>query len=95
MKTEKIKADLDFSSYEVDHFLSHDNNKKVLLKFKDETGGKPIREFIALKPKLYLLDLNGKSKLQITPSFQPHSYSFTEKNYHHHHHQPPPSLSFT
>ena len=42
------------------HFLFEDTNKKVVLKFKDETGGKPIREFIALKPKLYSADLNGK-----------------------------------
>ena len=57
---EKIKADFDFSNYDKDHFLFEDTNKKVVLKFKDETGGKPIREFIALKPKLYSVVLNGK-----------------------------------
>ena len=57
---EKIKADFDFSNYDKDHFLYEDTNKKVVLKFKDETGGKPIREFIALKPKLYSVVLNGK-----------------------------------
>ena len=57
---EKIKAGFDFSIYDEDHFLFEDINKKVVLKFKDETGGKPIREFIALKPKLYSVVLNGK-----------------------------------
>ena len=60
---EKIKADFDFSNYDEDHFLFEDTNKKVVLKFKDETGGKPIREFIALKPKLYSVVLNGKQNL--------------------------------
>ena len=57
---EKIKADFDFSNYDKDHFLFDDTNKKVVLKFKDETCGKPIRELIALKPKLYSVVLNGK-----------------------------------
>ena len=57
---EKIIADFDFSNYDEDHFLFEDTNKKVVLKFKDETGAKPIREFIALKPKLYSVVLNGK-----------------------------------
>ena len=57
---EKIKADFDFSNYDEAHFLFEDTNKKVVLKFKDETGGKLIREFIALKPKLYSVVLNGK-----------------------------------
>ena len=35
-----------------------DTNNKVVLKLEDETGGKPIKEFIALKLKLYLLVLN-------------------------------------
>ena len=57
---EKIKADFDFSNYDEDHFLFEDTNKKVVLMFKDETVGKPIREFIALKPKIYSVVLNGK-----------------------------------
>ena len=40
---EKIKADFDFSNYDEDHFLFEDTSKKFVLKFKDETGGKPIR----------------------------------------------------
>ena len=52
---EKIKA-----NYDEDHFLFDDTNKKVVLKFKDEAGGKPIREIIALKPKLYSVVFNVK-----------------------------------
>ena len=80
---EKIKADFDFSNYDKDHFLFEDTNKKVVLKFKDETGGKPIREFIALKPKLYSVVLNGKQNLS-HPS-TPHSYLLQKKI-------PPPTL---
>ena len=54
-----MKADLDFSNDNENHFLFDDTNKKVVLKFK-ETGGKPIREFIAIKPKLSLVVLNSK-----------------------------------
>ena len=58
--SEKIKADFDFSNYDEDHFLFEHTNKKVLLMFKDETGGKLIIELIALKPELYSVVLNGK-----------------------------------
>ena len=57
---EKKQADFDFSNYDVDHFFFDDTNKKVVLKFKEETGGNAMREFIALKPKLYSVVLNGK-----------------------------------
>ena len=58
IKTDDIYRD--FLNYDEDHFLFEDTNKKIGLKFKDGTGGKTIREFIALKPKLYLVVLNGK-----------------------------------
>ena len=57
---DKTKADFDISNYDEDHFLFEDTKEKVVLKFKDETGGKPIREFIAPKLKLYSFVLNGK-----------------------------------
>ena len=41
--------------YPSDHFLFSNVNKKVVLKLKEEAAGKIIEEFIALKPKLYLL----------------------------------------
>ena len=42
---EKTKADFDFSNCDEDHFLFEDTNKKVVLKFKDETNGELAREF--------------------------------------------------
>ena len=61
---EKRKADFDISNYDEDQFLFEDTKKKVVLKFKDETGDKPISEFIALKKsKLYSVVLNGKWKV--------------------------------
>ena len=57
-----MKADFVFSKNDVDHFLLDDTNKKNVLKFKEETGGKAIREFIGLKPKLYSAVLNSKKK---------------------------------
>ena len=57
---DKMNADFDFSNYDLDHFLSDDTIKKVVLKFKDETGGIAIRVFITLKPKLYSVVLNDE-----------------------------------
>ena len=60
IKTEDVYADLqklsdsfDVSNYPSDHFLFSNENKKTVLKFKDDAAGKIIEEFIALKPKLY------------------------------------------
>lgn len=38
-----------------------DGNKKVVGKFKDETCGVPIKEFVALKPKVYSFLCDGHS----------------------------------
>jgi|GEM_PF-1267341 len=54
----------DRSGYEMDGYRQKDNtNKKVVGKFKDETDGVPIVEFVGLRSKMYsiLLD-NGKEK---------------------------------
>jgi hypothetical protein len=54
----------DRSGYEMDGYRKQDNlNKKVIGKFKDETDGVPIVEFVGLRAKMYsiLLD-NGKEK---------------------------------
>ena len=60
VKTEDIyedfnffQSDFDFSNYPSDHPLYSEENKKVVLKNKDEMGGKIVEEFVALKPKLY------------------------------------------
>jgi hypothetical protein len=72
IKTEDIYKDnyenkeyFDMSDYNMeDEYRRCDNtNKKVIGKFKDETSGVPIVEFVGLRPKMYsiLLD-NGKEK---------------------------------
>lgn len=43
----------DTSDYPSNHMCFSVNNKKVLGKFKDESNGIPILEFIGLRPKLY------------------------------------------
>lgn len=49
----------DYPSY---HTLHSTVNKKVIDKFKDETAGHPIREFVGLHPKMYrsVLKKNGR-----------------------------------
>ena len=39
-----------------------DENKKVIGKFKDETAGLPISEFVGLKPKEYALTTDSYEK---------------------------------
>jgi len=48
-----FKQHFDFSEYSEDHPLYDLTNKKVLGKMKDETKGKSITAFCALKAKLY------------------------------------------
>ena len=62
IETEDIYKDMaaesgffDFSDYPNEHFLFSEANKKVIGKFKDETNGSPIHEFIGLRAKLYCL----------------------------------------
>ena len=60
---EKMKEQFDFSDYPKDHFLYDDTNKKVIGKFKCETSGVPITEFVGLKSKLYSFTTEkGESK---------------------------------
>ena len=53
---EDMKADADLydtSDYPKDHPLHSNINKKVIGKFKDETAGVPIAEFVGLRAKMY------------------------------------------
>ena len=43
----------DTSDYPKRHLAYSDVNKKVLGKFKDETNGNPIKEFVGFRPKMY------------------------------------------
>lgn len=58
-----LKANFDFSNYPVDNPLHDNSNKMVTLKFKDEMGGKIIKEFIGLKPKMYSIAYENKQKM--------------------------------
>ena len=49
----------DTSNYPKDHFLFSNQNKKVIGKFKDETGGLPIKEWIGLRAKMYSMKLEN------------------------------------
>ncbi|XP_031549115.1 uncharacterized protein LOC116286691 [Actinia tenebrosa] len=53
----------DTSGYPKEHFLYSAKNKKVIGKMKDEMSGKPIVEYVGLKPKMYsVLKLDGVEK---------------------------------
>lgn len=52
----------DFGNYPRDHELFSKCNDKVVGKFKDETAGVPIREFVGLKAKMYSILYDGKEK---------------------------------
>ena len=56
-------ADLyDTSDYPKDHPFHSMVNKKVLGKIKDECAGRPIAEYVGLRPKMYsILEASGKS----------------------------------
>jgi len=58
-----FKDKLDLSEYPKDHKLYDPTNNKVIGKFKDETHGIPISEFVGLRSKMYSFKLdNNKSK---------------------------------
>ena len=49
----------DFSGYDKSSKYWDDNNKKVIGKFKDETDGLPIVEFVWLRSKMYSFERRG------------------------------------
>lgn len=69
VETDDVYADMkanatqyDFSDYPKDHPTHSIENKKVVGKFKDECYGRPITEFVGLRPKMYsILEANGNS----------------------------------
>ena len=60
----KIKEHMDFSGYDKNHPAYDPTNKKVLGKFKDETDGKIITSFIALRPKMYCFRVHTETKVE-------------------------------
>ena len=67
IETEDVYRDMsenqslyDTSGYPKDHPLHSQTNKKVLGKMKDECDGRPIAEFVGLRPKMYsILEASG------------------------------------
>ena len=49
----------DTSNYDKKHFLYSGVNGKVIGKFKDETAGVPITEFVGLRSKMYSIVIAG------------------------------------
>ena len=51
----------DTSNYPNDHPLYDNRNKKALGKMKDECGGRVINEVIAVRPKMYSVEVGEKN----------------------------------
>ena len=71
IKTEDVFEDFrnnknmfDFSNYSTKSKYYNNSNKLVVGKMKDETAGVAIKEFVRLKPKIYLdlVDDNSEHK---------------------------------
>jgi hypothetical protein len=58
----KMAQHMDTSDYPKDHPNYSTSNKKVLGKFKDEVNGQIISRFVALRSKMYAIDVDGKIK---------------------------------
>ncbi len=89
IETEDVYKDMqeqkdlyDFSDYPKDHFLFSNANKKVVGKFKDESNGCPITEFVGLRSKMYSFttedDHNSKKAKGIKKSAM---HRITHQNY--------------
>ena len=68
IQTEDVYKDMqqeswmyDTSNYPMDNPLYSDRYKKVLGKMKDECGGEVIKEVIAVRPKMYSVDVGEKN----------------------------------
>ena len=73
IQTEEVFRDMeqdfdlyDTSNYPKDHQLSSATNKKVLGKMKDECGGEPIEEIVAIRPKMYSAKNADKKNIRKT-----------------------------
>ena len=54
-----VLNEFDFSNYPKHSYLYNIDKLREVLKFKDEMGGKLIKEFCCLKPKLYSILLSA------------------------------------
>ena len=60
----------DFSDYPKYHRCYSTENKKVIDKFKDECNGRPITEFVGLRPKMYSILEFNKDNIRKTKGVQ-------------------------
>ena len=68
IQTEDVYKDIqehtrlyDTSNYPKDHLMYNAANKKVLGKMKDECGGEVIKEVVAIRPKMYSVEVGEKN----------------------------------
>lgn len=59
-----MKDYFDTSDYPSDHELSSEDNKNVIVQFKDELNGNILMEFVSLRPKYYSNKVYGKEILK-------------------------------
>ena len=59
------KEHFDLSDMKLEQFKDTEN-KKIVSKFKDETQGIPIREFIGLRSKMYSIKLDDDGEKKTT-----------------------------
>ena len=65
---EKDKNLYDFSEYPENHPLYGICNKKVIGKFKDETGDKIIKRFVGVRSKVYAIETETPITLKLEES---------------------------
>ena len=77
IRTENIYRDFladrelfDNSDYPPNSEFCFSENKKVIEKFKDETAGVPIKEFIGLKSKMYSISLDNEKNSKKAKGFK-------------------------
>jgi hypothetical protein len=79
---EDVKEDdmFDGSEYDKDHKCYNPKNEKVPGKFKDETGGKIINKFVALKPKMYAFEVQNvrKNRAKGIKTYKAKTFGFQE-----------------
>ena len=102
VKTDNLYGDMhamrehfDFSDYDRASPYYDATNKKVIGKFKDETNGKPILEFVGLRPKMYsiLLGNSGGHKKTAKGICKAVADKFKHENYVRQLRQPEPSFA--